>query len=649
MVLTVGRSHPILPLHSSIARSSTRPTRWEWVQAGLLATILAWTTLGLGGYVPQTMVVTSALIGALVCTHLLERAFARDSLPPVHPAGWLPLPFLAYAAANVWWVSPVKWLGWIDWFWWAEAAAVFWIGLNGLRARAPRRLVFFTLVALALLSVGMACYQRFVDPEWLMMGRRQWRYFIGRPSGPFGSPNSLAAFLVLVLPVTAALAVRRRAHATERVWWGWVSLVLAFGLVLPISRGAWIALGLGVTLWPLFAGRGGFRRRVLLASAGMAVVLATSAVVISVSPKVRLRFTQMVEQTGEITRPLLWRAGWKLFTEAPLLGQGAASFNILFEKHRPEEFRDEPEWAHNEYLNTLSDYGIIGAILLFGAAAGIALRCALTRRDAGRAERDWLEDPTTLAGLGIGMLAFALQLWVDFHLKIPALAMTFATMAALIVSRAWPAPVATGSEWGARRVISLLGAVGAAAAIGLVFTPAFHAHALRYRARQSIDALAAAPTAREATAARLHRAYAELQRAVTVTPGHGQAWADLSYVASLLGGAEPARHSHWAREAHQAAQQALATSHAPFEFWVRRGVAWDMQERWIEAGSDFTQAIAVAPRNAYPWYYYADHLSRKPNESKLAEAALAFCLRLDPGNRAGLALRQRLAISPKVP
>lgn len=647
--MSVIRPEGSPPLHSSSVRPTARPSKWEWVQAILLATTLAWTTLGLGGYVPQTMVVTSALVGALLSVNLLERAFTRAAMARLHPAGWLPLPFLAYAAANVVYVSPVKWLGWLDWFWWAEACAVFWVVLNGLRSRATRRMVFLTLVALALVGVFMACYQRFVDPEWLMMGRQQWRYFIGRASGPFGSPNSFAAFLVLVLPAVAALAIRRRARATERVWWGWLTVVLAFGLVLPISRGAWIALGLGATLGPLFAGRGTVRRRVLFASSSLAAVLVTAAVVIAVAPKVRFRFAQLVEQSGETTRPHLWRAGWRLFSESPLLGTGAASFNVSFERHRPEGFRDEPEWAHNEYLNTLSDYGAVGAVLLLGAVLTIALRCALSRREPGRSDRDWIDDPTTHFGLGVGMLAFGLQLFIDFHLKIPALALTLAVIAALVVSRAWPVALMAGDGWAGRRATSLFAAIGCATAVGIVFTPAFHAHALAYRARRLIDGLAITPPNAADAAERMHRARGDLSRAVAVDSRHGQAWADLSYASAYLAGVEPQRQGQWAREAEVAAERALALSRAPYEFWVRRGVARDLQGRWLEAGNDFTAALAAAPHNANAWFYHADHLSRRPTEYKLAEAALAFCLRLDPGNPAGLALRQRLAISTKVP
>src|SRR3954469_25281277 len=90
-----------------------RVSRWEWAQTVLLAINLAWTTLCLGGYRPETMVVTSALTGLTLVIHFVARWLRPRR---IRPASWVALPFVFYAAANVLWVTPVRWLGWFDWF-----------------------------------------------------------------------------------------------------------------------------------------------------------------------------------------------------------------------------------------------------------------------------------------------------------------------------------------------------------------------------------------------------------------------------------------------------------------------------------------------------------------------------------------------------
>lgn len=630
----------------------------------LLAGNLVWTTLCLGGYRPETIVVTGSLTAALLALHLCARVVdAPESGFAAHPAGWLFVPFLIYAAVNVARVSPVPWLGWLDWFGWAQMLAAFWVALNGLRSTGPRRLVFFALIGVALVAVWLGGYQRFARPDWLMMGRVQAEQFAGRASGSFGIPNSLAALLLLLLPVSGALAFQDRANHAARIVWIWITLVLATGLVLTISRGAWIGLALALTAWPLTSWRWSWRGRI-----GFAVVVAlaiglASGVLYLASPKIRERSQHFVRDAGELTRPIMWRASWQLFRAAPAFGTGGGSYNVLFERHRPERFSLEPQWTHNDYLNTLSDYGAVGFMLFFGPCGWIAWRCARRRpRAVGESTGDSPQHsrappraPRALVtALAIGLLAFALQLFVDFHFKIPALAMACATLAAFVVAEKWPARSRVSADV-SRRAFIPRRLAGAGVATGVValwvycFLPLYRAEAERYRARQLIDRLAVAPPAAAEYRAQLSDARVRLSRALALNAANAQAWADSAYATALWGHVEAARHAELGREAEVAADRAIALGPQCHEFWIRRGVARDMQGRWFEAGADFARALTLASSNALAWYYQAEHLSRRPATRGPALAALEFCLRLDPQNHDGLALRQRLAITTQAP
>jgi hypothetical protein len=52
-------------------------TFWEWTQTALLSGNLVWTTLCLGGYRPETMVVSWGLTGLLLTVHLLAAPFSN--------------------------------------------------------------------------------------------------------------------------------------------------------------------------------------------------------------------------------------------------------------------------------------------------------------------------------------------------------------------------------------------------------------------------------------------------------------------------------------------------------------------------------------------------------------------------------------------
>ncbi len=65
------------------------------------------------------------------------------------------------------------------------------------------------------------------------------------------------------------------------------------------------------------------------------------------------------------------------------------------------------------------------------------------------------------------------------------------------------------------------------------------------------------------------------------------------------------------------------------EFWVRRGVALDMQAQPQPAEESFMRALALAPNNAEWHFYHAYHLSTLPGRTPEALAAVGTCLALD--------------------
>lgn len=616
----------------------------EWLVAGLVLVNLWWTTLCLGGYRPETMAVTVTLNGAALAGWLALEAWRGRGLR-LHWAALATLPFLAYAAVNAAWVTPVAWLGWRDWLGWAQMAMVFWAALHGVRGAQAREALFWGLVALGVVAVAMAAYQGFVDPTWLMMGRRQAAQFIGRSSGPFGIPNSLASLLNLLLPPLLALTLQRGAGAVQRVFCGYLAAVFAVGLLLTVSRGAWLALGAALAAWPLLAVPGKTRRW-LWCIAVAALLTLIAGVLYPQLPKVRERVDRLLRDRVEVSRAVLWGAGWELFRERPLLGTGAGSYRVLFERHRPARFWDAPQWAHNDYLNTLSDYGAVGFLLSFGLAAVFLGRWSALRRDddvvAGERNRAVARWRALRAGLVIGLLAFALQLAVDFSLKIPALAQAAAVAAALAASRADSrAPALFRRTRRLAWVVPAAAAALVAAMLVVKWLPLYRAEALRYEARESLDLVARQPPGAAGSESPSRHARERLSRAVTMDPANAQAWSDLAD--ALIQGAreEPAGSAEFGRQAEAAAARALALSESVPEFWLRRGVALDLQDRWRDAWADFAQALVLAPRRADVWYYYACHLSLRDLES--AKMALATCLALDPWNPPALALQRRLA------
>lgn len=627
-----------MTLSPDISRSVPR---WlvgaEWVLVAGLVLTFAWTTLCLGGYLADTMAITSWAVFGLAALGALLWAAGRRQL---HLAALLPVPFLFFALASAVWLAPAKWLAWREWLLWFQMWLVFVMALHFGRGRAQTWLVVGVLVSLGLVGTGMAAYQRFADSSWMMLGRTQAGQFVGRSAGMFGIPNSLAGLLELMIPVCLVLLFSRAVRPAAKLACAWLAALFLFAVVLTGSRGGWIGLGVALLLWPLLTGRD-WRKKVLGAATVLLCVVAGLWALYQGSDYARQRIDPFLEGKFETSRPLIWKAGWEMWLESPWLGRGAAAYNVLFDQYRPRGFLNEPDWTHNDYLNTLSDYGLVGFALWFGAGVVLFLAGWATVR---RARREVISTENVFAlakwklGLLLGLLAYAVHLGVDFHTKIPALAFAAAIVAALLVrdEPAWRRSVRTGPGW-------MIGVGVAVVALGTgwrIAAPLYRAEALRAEARRSIERYARKGDGNLpeiATAARR-----TLTKAVRMDPRNGQAWSDLAYVTVQTWQGARSELVSIGRFAELAADEALKLCPVNAEYWVRKAVALDAQRGRPETESCYKRALELAPHSPTWWYHYAYHLQAFPVRKGEALTAVDTCLALDPSHAAANTLRQQL-------
>jgi tetratricopeptide (TPR) repeat protein len=108
-----------------------------------------------------------------------------------------------------------------------------------------------------------------------------------------------------------------------------------------------------------------------------------------------------------------WRVAWDVFEDHPVAGIGAENYQEEYLR-RGTSF-EQPRYAHSLELGVLSQTGIVGAALLFGAI-GAALAAALARRRRAGPALAWVS-----AG-ALGMFAYWLaHASVDWLWEFPAL------------------------------------------------------------------------------------------------------------------------------------------------------------------------------------------------------------------------------------
>ena len=237
----------------------------------------------------------------------------------------------------------------------------------------------------------------------------------GRINGTLVYPNALAGVILLLFPLSLALAITWTRALRPFLRYLVIALVAFLGVgcfYWTGSKAGWlIALAVGsLSIWNRFPGSN--RRKVGVMGLLVAIGLMMFA----------LRFQSYFKQGATSTgaRFDYWRAAVETTLDHPWVGTGPGTFQ------RPYAARKSPNsemarLTHNDFLQQASDSGLPGAIT-FLAWIGLVLH------------RIWSRMPDGLPGaVALGVTGWFLQGLVEFGLYLPALAWTGFTLAGVLV------------------------------------------------------------------------------------------------------------------------------------------------------------------------------------------------------------------------
>jgi hypothetical protein len=257
-------------------------------------------------------------------------------------------------------------------------------------------------------------------------------------SGTFIVRNHLGGFLEMLLPLGLAYTLTSRLKPVIKVFLGYASLVILAGIAATVSRGAYASTALAMLL---FFGALLLHRKYRLPALVLLVVLvAAGAYFLPKSFPVRARFMSVVEGAGRIetdTRLMLWRAATQVWQQNVWWGVGPAHYEYRFRQFRPTEVQLRPGWAHNDYLNALADWGVVGTALVASAWVLLGLGVLKTWPSVRGSPRDLGPERSSnkfafVIGAAIGLAAILAHSVVDFNMHIPANAILAISLMALL-------------------------------------------------------------------------------------------------------------------------------------------------------------------------------------------------------------------------
>lgn len=195
-------------------------------------------------------------------------------------------------------------------------------------------------------------FRLYPDMEEVLVGNNTWS---GRITSLLFHFNSLAGYVNAVIPLALGAAVLGGKSLMR--WLGFACLTVAeAALYLTSSRGGLIAFGV-VLLFIIWRLRP--RRRTLVAILASAVLAGALVAGLSSAGGERL---QTVDEYTQASRLAVWDVAAVNFLQHPILGTGFGTFRVGVSKFIPELGKVD---AHNMYLQTLAETGIIGFLIFF--------------------------------------------------------------------------------------------------------------------------------------------------------------------------------------------------------------------------------------------------------------------------------------------
>ncbi len=260
------------------------------------------------------------------------------------------------------------------------------------------------------------------------------------PFGPFINRHHFAGYMELAIALPLGLLFAGSLEKEKRFIYLFAALLMGIALIMTNSRGGIISLIAEVLFLAAIAGvrkrhrsrvadQGTRRMRAAAVRTGLALVLVTglfAGVVLMGGESALSRFVGTVNTDDPTTgRSHFWSVTLDIIKENPLIGTGLGSFGVVYTRYDSRNGLYRLEQAHNDYLQVLSDGGIIGAgLALFFVV--VLFRVGFLRRES----HDQFRRGVAIGALA-GCFAVLVHSFFDFTLHTTANALLFLTLAAL--------------------------------------------------------------------------------------------------------------------------------------------------------------------------------------------------------------------------
>jgi O-antigen ligase len=270
------------------------------------------------------------------------------------------------------------------------------------------------------------------------------------PYGPFVNKHHFAGWMVMVLSLAMGVVLAGIARGMRNVKPDWrhrllwlsspdanaivltivASLVMGLSVVLSLSRSGITAFALAIVVsaWLVARRQSSVSRRTVGAAyLGFVLVVAVGWGGLDAVAR-RFAAASWDDVGGRLD---IWNDTVRVIKDVPLTGTGLNTFGEAMLEYQTLRRNSHFARTHNDYLQLAAEGGLLVVIPVMAAIV-------LFFREVRRRFREGADDLTTYwirVGATTGLLAIALQEFVDFSLQMPGNAILFTVLAAIAIHR----------------------------------------------------------------------------------------------------------------------------------------------------------------------------------------------------------------------
>ena len=335
-----------------------------------------------------------------------------------------------------------------------ELLSYFLLGFLIIKTVTERRQIiriFSVLIAMGVFEAFYGMFELYNKNPRILFYKKI--HYLDSVTGTFVNQNHLSGFLEMIIPLTIGLIIARiNLFSLRGMRWRrkllqlsekglstnmFISLsiiIMAVAIIFSRSRSGIFLLIFTLLLFfeltTLYLGRSEEQKKWIKNFLKVVFLFITFiSLYIGIGAMVE-RFA--LDKFLQEERPIYWKNTIGIFADYPLFGTGLGTFPSLYPDMEEGGRLVRIGHAHNDYLEYLSELGLIGMILLLGGILYMVINSFLVWRERKHPEMKGL----ALGGI-ISIICIMLHSITDFNLHIPANMLLFSVVLSLTVTAAF--------------------------------------------------------------------------------------------------------------------------------------------------------------------------------------------------------------------